>query len=97
MLSSLVLRFGWLVILFISDGVLCDKSRTPIDNYLNATWIRKQPRPPVPEWPDQFISDFYVYVEIYGKDFRSDGAIFYDWTKKVCQSFNSYMNSVSVT
>ena len=58
------------MILFISDGVLCDKSRTPIENYLNATWIRIQPRLPVPEWPDPFISDFYVYVEIYGKGFR---------------------------
>ena len=67
----------------IGDGVLCDKSRAPIDNYLNATWISERPHPPVPEWPDQFISDFHLYVEIYGKDFRSDGAIFYDWTKQV--------------
>ena len=41
------------------------------------------PRPSVPAWPDQFTSDFYVYVEEYGENFRTDGVVFYDWTKQV--------------
>ena len=45
--------------------------------------ISKQPRPPVPTWPDQFASDFYVYIERYGENFYPKGKVFYDWTKKV--------------
>ena len=73
---------GFLVLLGNST-VFCEELRELKDKYLNAAWINKSPRPPVPAWPDQFTSDFYVYVEIYGEDFQSKGAINYDWTKKV--------------
>ena len=70
-------------VLLGSSTVLCEELRVSKNGYLSAPWISKRPRPPVPAWPDQFTSDFYLYVEMYGKDFRSKGAIFYDWTKKV--------------
>ena len=40
-------------------------------------------QPPVPAWPDQFVSSFYVYVEEYGDEWNSTGFIVYDWTSKV--------------
>lgn len=82
---EIISRFFSLLGFFVLLGsitVLCEELRVSKNGYLNAPWISKHPRPPVPAWPDQFTSDFYLYVEIYGKDFRSKGAIFYDWTKK---------------
>lgn len=35
------------------------------------------------DWPDTFTSKFTVMVEQYGKDWSSEGGIFYDWNKKV--------------
>ena len=52
-------------------------------NYGSYKWISKQPRPPVPVWPDRFTGDFYTLVEKYGEDFHPKGTIFYDWTKQV--------------
>ena len=52
-------------------------------DFINDAWINSEPRPPVPTWPQQFISDFYLYIKEYGEDFQSKGAIIYDWTKTV--------------
>ena len=52
-------------------------------NFMNGPWVSNETRPPVPTWPQQFISDFYLYIKKYGEDFRSKGAIIYDWTKRV--------------
>ena len=68
-----------LLLLSISD-VWC---KITIQKYLNDNWMRTQPRPPVPVWPAQFTSQFYVYVEKYGEDFHPKGVIYYDWMIKV--------------
>ena len=39
--------------------------------------------PPIPAWPQTFSINFYVYVEQYGNDWSSTGALYYDWTSKV--------------
>ena len=36
-----------------------------------------------PAWPDQFNSQFYVYIEDYGSEWNSSGIIYYDWKVKV--------------
>ena len=87
MISALsVSLFSCLVLLLVllGDGVWCHNLQSlRRSKYLDGTWIIKEPRPPVPTWPDQFTSNFYVYVEEYGEKFRADGAVFYDWTKQV--------------
>ena len=45
--------------------------------------VSLQPAPPLPVWPDQFTSDFWVRVGIYGPNWNSTAKIFYDWTSKV--------------
>ena len=50
---------------------------------LGRTLNRHLQRPATPTWPDKFTSQFYVYVEQYGKNWKSTGAIYYDWTIKV--------------
>ena len=88
---------GFLVLLSNST-VFCEELRPGSKGkYFNAAWISKSPRPPIPVWPDQFTSDFYVYVETYGEDFQSKGAIHYDWTKKVRMlSLTLYMHILLV-
>ena len=39
--------------------------------------------PPIPIWPDQFNSQFKVFVKDYGPDWSSTGAIYYNWVTKV--------------
>ena len=46
--------------------------------------------PSIPIWRDQFISDFHLYIEKYGDTFKSNGAVIYDWTKKVLDSVRGY-------
>ena len=79
------MQFSCLSLLLLVGSVWCNEPRhyNEIEYLTNAAWISKTPRPPVPAWPEQFTSDFYVYVEQYGEKFRSKGAIFYDWTNKV--------------
>ena len=81
MLSRSLSFFSCFVLLSILGNG--DSLQSLNSKYLNSAWIIKTPRPTVPAWPDQFTSNFYVYVEAYGEDFRADGAVFYDWTKQV--------------
>ena len=85
---SLSLLGFWVLLLLGNSTVFCEDVWPLNYKYLNANWTSKNPRPPVPVWPDQFTSDFYVYVEIYGEDFQSKGAIVYDWTKKVSCTYS---------
>ena len=85
---SLSLLGLWVLLLLGNSTVFCEDVWPLNHKYLNANWTSKDPRPPVPVWPDQFTSDFYVYVEIYGEDFQSKGAIVYDWTKKVSCTYS---------
>ena len=48
------------------------------------TWISNPHLPPIPAWPQMFTIKFYVYVEQYGDDWNSTGALYYDWTSTVC-------------
>jgi len=41
--------------------------------------------PSIPAWPDQFISNFHLYIEKLSDNFQSNGAVIYDWTNKVCK------------
>ena len=50
---------------------------------LGKTLTSHLPRPATPTWPDKFTSQFYIYVEQYGENWKSIGAIYYDWTIKV--------------
>ena len=50
--------------------------------FLFPVLAHSQQPPPIPAWPDQFNIKFYVYVEEYGDNWKSDGALFYDWTTK---------------
>ena len=54
-------------------------------NFMDGPWVENESRPPIPTWPDQFISDFHLYIKKYGEDFESKGAIIYDWTKRVSE------------
>lgn len=44
--------------------------------------IKHEQQPPTPIWPDVFTIDFDVLVESYGKDWKSSGLLYYDWTNK---------------
>jgi len=53
---------------------------------VNGPWVKAQPRPPTPTWPDQFVTGFYLYIQKLGEDFKSQGSIYYDYTEKVANS-----------
>ena len=57
--------------------------------------VSLQPAPPLPVWPDQFTSDFWVRVGIYGPNWNSTGKIFYDWTSKVFVVFFRWVGLIS--
>ncbi len=40
--------------------------------------------PPVPSWPDQFSVQLTIYVEQYGSNWQTIGAMYYNYTQKVC-------------
>lgn len=42
------------------------------------------PQPSVPAWPSKFTIDFDVYIKSKGNDWKSTGAMYYDWDRKVC-------------
>ena len=69
------------LLLSIIIGGRCNK--LSFQKYLNNISISRQPRPPIPVWPKQFTSDFYVLVEKYGEDFHPKGVVYYDWTIQV--------------
>ena len=48
-----------------------------------TTWKGHQRLPDPRSWPHVFNIQFYVYVEQYGSDWSSTGALYYDWTSKV--------------
>ncbi len=49
--------------------------------------------PPVPVWPEQFSVQLTILVEQYGSEFKSKGAMYYNYTKKVASKTASYLYS----
>ena len=55
-------------------------------DFVDGPWVKAQPRPPTPTWPDQFVTGFYMYIQKLGKGFKSKGSVYYDYTEKVTLS-----------
>jgi len=66
----------------LSDGMKRD--------FIDDNCVNNGTLPSIPIWRDQFISDFHLYIEKYGDTFMSNGAVIYDWTKKVYDSVLRY-------
>lgn len=47
---------------------------------------RAKQQPPTPSWPDVFTIHFDVYIEQYGKDWKSTGVMYYYWHNQTFRS-----------
>ena len=73
-----------LIALAVITGVVwCDDLAGQRWDDMKGPWIQAQPRPPIPTWPDQFVTGFYMYIQRLGTGFKSKGSVYYDYTDKV--------------